>query len=216
MIHYYIHKKVRTRRGEWVPGPAYHWFSVGEMQQAHADNEVAWRRPLFNQNEWTVFRTPEMPVVPPILSMPQTLPRTYTWLPDKTLNMAPMYPVSFYAAMPFAMQYGPMKVAYFLGMWPLYKDYVEHPDDPEIWPIRGLIVSGPIDLQPTLRRLMDYQWRFDYRLRGRRTVPGGYIPLHYIDECYFLDGQVPTWPTRWCEGDRGRGWTEFEPTQTMF
>jgi hypothetical protein len=216
VIHYYIYKKVRNWAGELVPGPAYHWFSVGEIQQKQADAEVAWRRPLFTQNEWTIFRTPDMPTVPPISYMPQLLPRTYTWFPDKSQNITPMYPYSFCAAVAIAAQYGPMKVAYFLAMWPLYKDYVERPNDPEIWPIRGLIVSAPIALQPTLRKLMDYQWRFDYRNRGRRTVPGGYIPLHYIDECYFLDGNVPTYPTRWCDGDKGLGWTEFEPTQKMF
>ena len=216
MIHYYIYKKVRDQYGELVPGPAYHWFSVGEMQQKQADVEVSWRRPLFNQNEWTVFKTPDMPIVPSISYMPQSLPRIYTWFPDKTLNITPFYPYSFYAAVPVAAQYSPMKVAYYLGMWPLYKDYIEHPDDPEIWPIRGLIVSGPIGKQPTFRKLMDYQWRFDYRNRGRRSVPGGYIPLHYVDECYFLDGKVPKYWTRGCDGDKGRGWTEFEPTQKMF
>jgi len=115
----------------------------------------------------------------------------------------------------YAAQYGPMKVAYFLGMWPIYKDYIERPEDPSIWPIRGLIVSGPIGMQPKLCKLMDYQWRFDMRHRGRRLVPGGYIPMHYIDECFYLDGNVPTGPTLWSDGDRGRGWTEYEATWKM-
>lgn len=214
--HYYIYKEIRDYYGNFKPGPAYHWFSVREMYSQQADAEVSWRRPLFNQNEWTVFKTPYMEIVPPIAYMPQLLPRTYTWIPDKSLQIAPVYPNSFYGSIPVAAQYGPMKVAYFLGIWPLYKDYIERPDDPAIWPIRGLIVSGPVALQPTFRKLMDYQWRFDYRNRGRRSVPGGYIPMHYIDECYFLDGNVPQSWTRWCDGDKGRGWTEYEPTQRMF
>jgi len=68
---------------------------------------------------------------------------------------------------------------------------------------------------PKLRKLMDYQWRFDIRHRGRRLVPGGYIPMHYIDECFYLDGNVPTGPTLWSDGDRGRGWTEHEATWKM-
>lgn len=215
MFHYFIHKKVRDHAGEWVPGPAYHWFSATEVRAKQADIEVSWRLPLIIQNEWTVFKTPEMGLVPPISYTPQTLPRLRTWFPDKSHNITPMYPPSFYGAIPVAALYGPMKVAYFLGIWPLYKDYVEAPDDPEIWPIRGLIVSGPIGMQPTLRKLVDYQWRFDYRHRGRRSVPGGYVPMHYVEECYFLDGQVPTGPTRWCEGDKGLSWVEYEAKWRM-
>ncbi len=214
MIHYFIHKKIRNKFGDRIPGPAYHWFSVVETDEKQADAEVSWRRPLFLQNEWTVFKTPELPILPSISHMPQLLPRLYTWFPDKSLQLAPNYPMSYYLRIPVAAQYGPAKVAYFLGMWPLYKDYVEQPENPKIWPIRGLMLSGPVAMQPRLRKLIDYQWRFDIRYRGRRAVPGGYIPLHYIEESFYLDGNVPTGPTRWSD-DKGRGWMDFEAGKRM-
>jgi hypothetical protein len=204
-----------TQRG---PRFSHAWASIWIPQWQYAmicSSTQRVRRPLFIQNDWTVFKTPDMSVVPPISCMPQLLPRLYTWFPDKSLNFPPLYPLSFYAHIPAAAQYGPMKVAYFLGIWPLYKDYIEDHEEPEIWPIRGLIVSGPVGMQPSLRRLMDYQWRYDYRHKGRRTVPGEYIPMHYIDECYFLDGKVPQHATRWCDGDKGLGWVDFEPAKRM-
>jgi len=213
--HYYIYKQIRSKHGYLKPGPAYHWFSVAESDQTQADGEVSWRRPLFLQNDWTVFKTPDMPVVPPISYSPQTLPKLYTSEPDKSLEFPPLYPLSFYLHVPCAAQYGPMQVAYFLGMWPIYKDYIERPEDQAIWPIRGLIVSGPIGMQPKLRKLMDYQWRFDIRYRGRRLVPGGYIPMHYVDESYFRDGNVPQQATLWSDGYRGLSWVEFEATWRM-
>lgn len=208
--HYFIYKQIRSKHGHFVPGPAYHWFSVAEADRKQADREVSWRRPLFLQNEWTVFRSPDMAVVPAISQTPHLLPREYTWEPDKSLQITPVYPISYYLHIPIAAQYGPAKVVYFLGIWPLYKDYLERPEDPAIWPIRGLIVSGPVGMQPTLRKLIDYQWRFDIRHRGRRSVPGGYVPMHYVDECFYLDGNVPKGATIGSDGDRGRGWLEYE------
>jgi hypothetical protein len=208
--HYFIYKQVQDKRGNVGAGIAYHWFSAADADRKDADSEVSWRRPLFLQNEWTVFRAPDLPTVPAISHTPQTLPREYVWFPDKSLVFPPLYPYSFYLHIPCAAQYGLMKVAYFLGMWPIYKDYVERPEDPSIWPIRGLIVSGPVTMQHKLRKLVDYQWRYDIRYRGRRSVPGGYIPMHYVAEDYFLDGTVPEHATLRSAGDRGLSWVDFE------
>lgn len=206
MINYYIYDHPR----------AYHWFSIPEMYQREADVEVYFRRPLLTQNQWSVFKTPDMTVVPDISEMPQDLPKTYVWEPNVPFDSVPYYPhaLSLFVAHRNIAYFGKRSVAYFLGMWPKFEDYKQYPDDPSIWPIRGLLTSGNIKLQPRLRREMNYAWLYKYRYQGRRSVPGGYIPLHFIDECYYLDGQVPGAFVFACKR-RGLPWTDFEPRYRM-
>lgn len=151
---------------------------------------------------------PPPPALPPRPPPPPGTPPPY---PEY-----PFYPQSFSLYTPVASRFGNRRVAYFLGMWPKYEDWSRRPDDINIWPIRGLIVAGNISQQPQLRREIDYRWIYKERLNGRREVPGGYTPLHYIDECYLLHPPAKKEydETRMCTF-RGDGWTEYDSLHRM-
>lgn len=212
--HYYISRLEVDADGEAIPPVAYHWFSVWDRHEKQADREVSVRRPLLNQNHWWAFKTPDMVIVPDVAMLLDFIPKKYVWEPNVPYTEEPIYPLSFSLYVPIASRFGKRAVGFYLGMWPKYEDYVAFPEDESIWPIHGLITSGNIGLQPWLRREIDYKWRTKYRYMGQRKVPGGYIPLHFIDECYFLNN-VPLINTRGCSDNRGLPWTEFEPTKTM-
>lgn len=212
--HYYIYREEVDINGKLQPPVAYHWFSALYRNEERADHEVSIRRPLLNQNKWWVFKTPDMFVVPDIAVLLDMLPKKYVWEPGIPYTTEPIYPVSYSLYVNSASRFGKRAVGFYLGMWPKYEDYLAFPDDENIWPIHGLITSGNIALQPWLRQEIDYKWRTQYRHMGLRKVPGGFIPLHFIDECYFLNN-VPLTNTRGCSDSRGLPWTEFEPTKTM-
>lgn len=163
-------------------------------------------------------RPPRMTPGPPTVPRPPAPPPPAPPAPPRPSPYPkyPFYPQSFSLYTPVASRFGNRTVAYFLGMWPKYEDWLRRPDDIDIWPIRGLIVAGKISQQPELRREIDYRWIYKERFNGRRDVPGGYIPLHFIDECYLLHrpSEKEYDNTRLCTYV-GDSWTEFDSLRRM-
>ncbi len=209
MINYYIVEEGSKR--------ALLWFSCYEGNQSQCDIEVEFRRPLLKQNSWSVFRTPPMDTMPDVIEDAPIIAKHWDFNEDLTQPKLPPYSYAMFIPRQAASFVADRTVAYYLGMWPMWEDYVQRPNDPNIWPIRGLIVAASIRQQPQLRKEIDYKWRTIYRHKGWRNVPGGVVPLHFIDECYYIDWKrtgIPALYNRGCN-DRGLPWTEFESTVQM-